>query len=71
LAVDESSEPTNTDAKPEPTFTWILDCPCGTRLSGASEDEIVDVSLAHLADKHPDMSYEREHVLFMAVKYKR
>ena len=55
----------------EKRYQWILDCPCGTRLSGDSEDEIVDVSLAHLAEKHPDMEYEREHVLFMAVKYRR
>ena len=58
-------------AQPEKTYEWILDCPCGTRLRGASEDEIVDVSLAHLAEKHPDMTYEREHILFMAVKYRR
>jgi len=54
-------------------YEWVLQCPCGTRLSGATEDEIVDVSFAHLSELHPDMAdaYEREHVLFMAVKFRR
>ena len=49
-------------------FQYLLDCPCGTTLTGASEDEIVQVSFAHLREKHPDMAddYEREHILFMA-----
>jgi hypothetical protein len=54
-----------------PGFLWVLDCPCGERLRGDSEDEIVAVSLAHLAERHPDLNYEREHVLFMAVKFRR
>ena len=60
-------------AADESRYQWVLTCPCGTRLVGASEDEIVDVSLAHLAAEHPDMadSYAREHVLFMAVKFRR
>jgi hypothetical protein len=47
---------------------WVLNCPCGEVLTGETEDEIVEVSLAHLAEKHPDMAeaYEREHILFMA-----
>ena len=62
-----------TDAPAEKTYEWILDCPCGTRLRGASEDEIVEVSLGHLRDAHPDMAdtYEREHVLFMAQRFVR
>lgn len=49
-------------------FHYVLDCPCGARLTADTEDEIVDVSFAHLAEKHPDMAdeYEREHILFMA-----
>jgi hypothetical protein len=49
-------------------FHYVLDCPCGQVLTGDTEDDIVDVSFAHLREKHPDMadSYEREHVLFMA-----
>lgn len=57
----------------ESGYEWVLRCPCGVRLSGATEDEIVEVSFAHLADRHPDMadSYEREHVLFMAQRFRR
>lgn len=56
-----------------PQYEWVLVCPCGTQLCGATEDEIVEVAFAHLAEKHPDMAdaYEREHVLFMATKFRR
>jgi hypothetical protein len=49
-------------------FHYVLDCPCGTTLTGLTEDEIVEVAFAHLRDKHPDMAddYEREHILVMA-----
>jgi hypothetical protein len=49
-------------------FYYVLDCPCGSTLTGDTEDEIVEVSFAHLKAQHPDMAdhYEREHVLFMA-----
>ena len=49
-------------------FHYVLDCPCGLRLSGSSEDEIVEVAFAHLRELHPDMAddYQREHILFMA-----
>lgn len=57
----------------EPTYEWVLQCPCGERLSGASEDEVVEVSFAHLRENHPDMAdeYERHHILFMATKFRR
>ena len=59
---------------PAPTdrqYEWVLFCPCGTRLAAPSEDEIVEVSFAHLREAHPDMAdeYEREHILFMAQKF--
>lgn len=56
----------------EPGYEYVLHCPCGTRLAGATEDEVVAVSFAHLAAEHPDLadSYEREHILFMAVRYR-
>ena len=62
-----------TDPLSDPGYQWVLQCPCGDRLVGDTEDEIVDVSFAHLAEQHPDMadSYEREHILFMAVRYRR
>ena len=49
-------------------FHYVLNCPCGEALAGLTEDEIVEISLAHLLEAHPDMAdtYEREHVLFMA-----
>jgi hypothetical protein len=57
----------------EREYYWVLRCPCGTTLEGDSEDEIVDVSFAHLREKHPDMAddYEREHILFMAQRFVR
>jgi hypothetical protein len=57
----------------EHEFYWLLRCPCGESLEGASEDEIVEISFAHLAAKHPDMAdtYEREHILFMAQRFVR
>ena len=50
---------------------FVLRCPCGDQLTGDSEDEIVEVALAHLGEKHPSMagSYEREHILFMAQRF--
>ena len=56
------------DGRRDLTFHYVLDCPCGTTLTGVSEDEIVQVSFAHLNEKHPDMAddYEREHILALA-----
>ena len=52
----------------DPTYHYILDCPCGLTLEGVSEDEIVERAFAHLRDAHPTMAdtYERHHILFMA-----
>jgi hypothetical protein len=44
----------------------MLDCPCGERIIGASEDELVERALAHLAAEHPGRLYTREQILFMA-----
>ena len=57
----------------ERQYYWVLQCPCGTSLEGSSEDEIVELSFAHLNEKHPDMAdtYEREHILFMAQRFVR
>jgi hypothetical protein len=50
-------------------FHYILHCPCGTMVTGDTEDDIVENSFAHLRESHPDMAdhYEREHILFMAI----
>ena len=52
----------------ELTFHYVVDCPCGTTLTGDTEDDIVEVTFAHLREAHPDRAdeYERDHVLFMA-----
>ncbi|MBX6390734.1 MAG: DUF1059 domain-containing protein [Frankia sp.] len=43
-----------------------LDCPCGTRIIGVDEDDLVEKAQAHLAEKHPDLEYSREEILFVA-----
>ena len=43
-----------------------LQCPCGEFLQGKDEDDLVNKAMAHLSERHPDMEYEREHILFMA-----
>jgi hypothetical protein len=43
-----------------------LDCPCGGRITGQDEDDLVANVQAHLAAEHPDHEYEREQILFMA-----
>ncbi len=49
-------------------FHYVLSCPCGETLTAPSEDGIVEASLAHLREKHPELAdkYEREHILMMA-----
>ena len=61
------------DAPTEFQFHYVLNCPCGQTLTGDTEDDIVETSFAHLREKHPDMAdhYEREHILFMAVKLRK
>jgi hypothetical protein len=57
----------------EREYYWLLRCPCGTAIEASSEDEIVDLSFAHLRADHPDLAdeYEREHILFMAQRFVR
>lgn len=43
-----------------------LHCPCGEYIQGENEDDLVEKAMAHLAEVHPDLEYEREHILFMA-----
>jgi hypothetical protein len=59
---------TTGDGKRDLRFHYLLDCPCGTTLTGVSEDEIVQVSFAHLSEQHPEMAdhYGREDILVMA-----
>lgn len=55
---------------PPREYHYVLHCPCGRSLAGDTEDDIVEVSFDHLRAEHPDMAeaYEREHVLFMALR---
>ncbi len=41
-------------------------CPCGEAIQGKDEDELVDLTQAHLSDAHPGMEYDRDSILFMA-----
>jgi hypothetical protein len=61
------------DAADAPQYHYVLHCPCGETLNGDTEDDIVDVSFGHLREKHPDMAdtYEREHILFMAIRLRK
>jgi len=43
-----------------------LQCPCGEIITAADEDELVEKTQAHLAEKHPGMTYGREEILFIA-----
>jgi predicted small metal-binding protein len=45
-----------------------LDCPCGERIEGTDEDDLVEKAKQHLKEKHPELAdeYEREHILFIA-----
>ncbi|MBF4162244.1 DUF1059 domain-containing protein [Nocardioides acrostichi] len=43
-----------------------LSCPCGENIKGENEDDLVERTQAHLAEKHPDMEYGRDEILFIA-----
>jgi hypothetical protein len=62
-----------TDKTPGIELQYVLNCPCGETLTGLTEDEIVEVSFAHLGAKHPQMvdNYGREHILAMAQRLVR
>jgi predicted small metal-binding protein len=43
-----------------------LNCPCGEKIQAENEDELVEKTQAHLAEAHPDHSYTRDEILFIA-----
>ncbi|MEE2058545.1 DUF1059 domain-containing protein [Rhodococcus artemisiae] len=43
-----------------------LSCPCGEYIAGESEDDLVAKAQQHLTDRHPDLEYGRDEILFMA-----
>ncbi|MDP3967497.1 MAG: DUF1059 domain-containing protein [Nocardioides sp.] len=45
----------------------LLSCPCGERIRGEDEDDLVEKAQAHLAAEHPGREYDRDAILFMAL----
>jgi len=43
-----------------------VDCPCGERITGETEDQLVEKTQAHLKEKHPGHEYSRDEILFIA-----
>jgi hypothetical protein len=45
-----------------------LTCPCGERIEGKDEDDLVEKAQQHLRERHPDLAddYDRDQILFMA-----
>lgn len=43
-----------------------LECPCGERIVGDDEDDLVAKAQQHLAEQHPGRDYDRDMILFMA-----
>jgi predicted small metal-binding protein len=37
-----------------------IDCPCGHRLEGADDEELVRLAREHIAEHHPDMERRDE-----------
>ncbi|HJQ45369.1 MAG TPA: hypothetical protein VJ870_03450 [Amycolatopsis sp.] len=44
----------------------VVDCPCGERIKGVHEDDLVARVLEHLGEIHDGREYTREEILFMA-----
>jgi hypothetical protein len=66
----EGAMDVTTGASSDSQYHFVLQCPCGITLTGDSEDDIVEVAFNHLREKHEDLAqnYEREHILFMALR---
>ena len=45
----------------------VVRCPCGAVMKAETDDEIVQMTEAHIADRHPEMvgRYSREQILLM------
>jgi hypothetical protein len=50
----------------EDTGKRQLTCPCGELIEGSTDDELVERTQAHLAEKHPGHEYTREQILAIA-----
>ena len=43
-----------------------IQCPCGETIVGKDEDELVELTNAHLQDQHDGRTYDRDMILMMA-----
>ena len=43
-----------------------IQCPCGETIVGKDEDELVELTNAHLAEQHDGRTYDRDMILMMA-----
>jgi predicted small metal-binding protein len=47
------------------SMTWIIHCDCGTDVTGPTEDQFVELALAHAKTSHA-LTMTREQVLALA-----
>ena len=49
-------------------MTKVINCECGVTLRGETDDELLDRTMQHVREQHPDMlsSVTREQLLAMA-----
>jgi len=64
-AVTQEADESGSEGKGSNVKTHIT-CPCGEAIVGKDEDELVELTQAHLASVHPGMEYDRDAILFMA-----
>jgi predicted small metal-binding protein len=43
-----------------------IQCPCGETIVGKDEDELVELTNAHLTEQHDGRTYNRDMILMMA-----
>ncbi|NUS45200.1 MAG: DUF1059 domain-containing protein [Mycobacteriaceae bacterium] len=43
-----------------------VDCPCGEKIVGADEDDLIAKTQKHLAENHPGHEYTPEQILYIA-----
>jgi hypothetical protein len=43
-----------------------IQCPCGETIVGQDEDDLVELTNAHLSEQHDGRTYDRDMILMMA-----
>jgi hypothetical protein len=43
-----------------------IQCPCGETIVGKDEDDLVELTNAHLSEQHDGRTYDRDMILMMA-----